>query len=521
MVDLRSNGEWELVAIQGRLRSQVAELPILNYGGRKIGMRAARKVLWMCFHSYTNVMKNLLSAFLSFSLFVLVGAVSVSAQTRTTSPIATPSVSFWNSACYPSGPTAGPAKWKKGEFSPLSMDSEINYYNASTPVHDWSTPFTFNNSSEMFYGPAERFTLGTDQGYLDSVHITFDALQGDSIYVLIDPDTLYTANATQTFHLINIYDPNATLLYKNAVYIGNVNSKTPGMLTLKYPSIPVPKNFHVVVEPRLVVNGTSLNYTSSFLLRGDSEATRARTVDNTHSTFVDLHLTQNLPVSTWVVDSFFVFTGDAAPLYSNFDIQAFAAPGAGPSGSLAFTVPNTNFGDVPANSTKLTYVYLKNSGSSLATVTSLAVDGGPYTFATPGHSLPYGIQPGDSLRISVTFAPIAPGSYPANLTATLDDGSTVSLQLSGTSSNSGVGESAVATSNLIVYPNPSSSEITVTSDESTPARVDILDLLGRTVASMQFTGKTTFDVSRLEPGRYEAIMHTPNGVERTALLIQH
>ena len=282
-------------------------------------------------------------------------------------------------------------------FSTLSSDEAISYFDPSTPTHGWLIPLTWANSELI--GITERITLPTDSGYVDSVRIVFDAISGDSVSVALDPDTvvlqIYPIGLHE--HLDATVFNTALNSFGNAViYPPQLRSDT---VTVPFPHVMVPKNFHVVLVPSI---------TSSFAIRGDSEATRARTLDNCHSTIIALNGNQT---TSNVIDSNLTPAGDTAPLFSNLYITA----------------------------------YVLSAASSVA---------------------------------------------PSN-----------------------------PSSAISIFPNPASSSIQIQSGAAVSS-IELLDLLGRTVLSQKLDGSGRLDVSRLEPGRYEAVIHSASGIETTPVIIQ-
>ncbi len=75
------------------------------------------------------------------------------------------------------------------------------------------------------------------------------------------------------------------------------------------------------------------------------------------------------------------------------------------------------------------------------------------------------------------------------------------------------------TLSLEVFPNPASSFLQIQGVSGT-SNVELLDLLGRTVLSSEINGNGKFDVSQLQPGRYEAIIHSSSGVTSAPVIIQ-
>ncbi|HET6401043.1 MAG TPA: T9SS type A sorting domain-containing protein [Candidatus Kapabacteria bacterium] len=286
-------------------------------------------------------------------------------------------------------------------FSTLSSDVAISYFDPATPTHSWLIPSIWG-SAEMI-GLTQRITLSADSGYADSVRIVFDAISGDSVQVALDPDTvLFYSPLGEYYHLdATIFNTALNSFGDAVIYPSKLSSDT---VTVSFPHIAVPTNFHVELLPSFSQQGS---VTASFAVRGDSEATRARTVDNAHSTY--LIVSGNSALSG-VLDSNITPPPDTVPIFSNLYVTA----------------------------------YVSNAPSRVALWN--------------------------------------------------------------------------ASSNVSIFPNPASSSIQIQSAEAI-SRVELLDLLGRTVLSQKLSGRGMLDVSRLEPGRYEAILHTAGGVVARPVMI--
>jgi|GEM_PF-6812387 len=288
-------------------------------------------------------------------------------------------------------------------FSTLSNDVAINYFEPSTPTHSWLIPSFWG--SAVMVGLTQRVTIPTDSGFVDSVRIVFDAISGDSVAVLLDPDTiLFYDPLGEYFHLdATVFNTTLNPFGIGVIYPSLLSSDT---VTVPFPHVLVPMNFHVTLIPSKTQQG---GFTASFAIRGDSEATRVRTVDNAHSTYV---LVSGNRLLTGVIDSNITPPTDTVPMYSNLYITA----------------------------------YISN----------------------------------------------APSGVTSNETS----------------------------SAISIFPNPTSSSIQIQSCEVI-SHVELLDLLGRTVLSQKLDGSGAIDVSQLEPGRYEAVAHSPRGVLTAPVLIQH
>ena len=469
-------------------------------------------------------MKVLFRVFLLSILGFLTLENGASAQTaisvtpRNTAPGATVSASIstatsavpWTPEYFPAqNLSIGPAS--AARMQPLSSDLMLTNYDATTPIHDWH--FYFQAGGLLVYAPAERFTLPGNSGFVDSVKIVFDAITGDSITVVLDPDTLYTT-AAGDFHFVNIFTPTATRFAGVTLPI----PVTSGALTLNlaFPHVPVTKDFHVVVFPRFVVNGTQINFTSQFTLRADSEATRTPTADNAYSTFIGLNL-QNSQQTTGIMDGYFIPSGDAGPLYTNFDVEAFVSE---PSSTLSLSSTSYDFGDVAIGSSPSSFAFkLSNNSASDVTITDISISPAGTDFTAPTPVTPFLLKAGKSTFVTAGFAPTSQGPQSATVTLMMDDGSSLQIALTGTGVASGVSPIAPLDQALTIFPNPAASSFQIQSGEAI-SRVELLDLLGRTVLSQKLSGNGVLDVSRLEPGRYEAVLTTPNGVSMQPVVVE-
>ena len=301
------------------------------------------------------------------------------------------------------------------------QDNEYRYYDPGTPQHSW--PVESNWGSFVMFGLSERVTLPADSGYVDSVSILFNQVS-DTVHVLLVSDTLFTTSVGP-FHLMNDNDPLAPI-YASAV-IAPPFPAGPTTLTVPFPHVFVPKEFHVLIAP----SAYSSDY-PQFSIIGDSEGIRARTPEISRSGFFAIG-TNNL-VFVSVLDSMLIPNGDAAPLFSNLYVTTYASE--------------------------------------------------------------------DAMNA---------------VNETRDIGLIAALQqpLSGVTNNNGE-----RLAHVIIFPNPASNALQIQSVAAI-SRVDLLDILGRIVLSQKWNGIGMLDVSGLEPGRYEAIVHTARGISTTPVLIRH
>lgn len=82
-----------------------------------------------------------------------------------------------------------------------------------------------------------------------------------------------------------------------------------------------------------------------------------------------------------------------------------------------------------------------------------------------------------------------------------------------------VEQAATIRPNLIVYPNPATSQITVRTGSNKPLRVEILSALGQRIMTATATNETAIDISNLTGGVYFVRVHDNAGV-RTAKFVK-
>ena len=199
--------------------------------------------------------------------------------------------------------------FSRSHESPEQADIVLNYFDSTLPSYSWKVLANWG----VFYMIAlsERMTLPSDAAYVDSVRIAFDALTGDSLTVALYPDTLY-----QGFHLIkNFLVPNAAYAVAT-IYPSPSGGDT--TVTVAFPHVLVPKEFHVAIIP---INTAPFAVTAAFLLHSDSESTIPRTAENARACYAALFA--NGAVQVGSLDSIFIPTGYSAALYSNLEITSY------------------------------------------------------------------------------------------------------------------------------------------------------------------------------------------------------
>ncbi len=288
-------------------------------------------------------------------------------------------------------------------FAAEAADLSISYYDPSAPIYGWAAPT--NVGSFDIIGFTERITLPSDSGYIDSVTIVFDQISGDSVAIVLDPDTILLTPAGFDHLDATVFNTSLNSFGTAVIYPSQLSGSD--TVTVVFPHIQVPQNFQVGLVPSVYTSG----FTASYSIQGDTEATRVRTTDNCRSTFIGIN-TSTDHYESGVIDSNFMPVGYPSPLYSNLYITAFVS-------NLSSSVASNN-----------------------------------------------------------------------------------------------------ASSVISVFPNPASTFLQIQGVIGT-SNVELLDLLGRTVLSSEINGSDKLDVSQLQPGRYEAIIHSANGITSAPVLIQH
>jgi hypothetical protein len=195
-----------------------------------------------------------------------------------------------------------------------SADVPISYFDPALPTHSWTAPSEWNPIGIISF--VQRFTLTSDSGFVDSARIVFDSISGDSIAVFLDPDTIIQTSLGY-FHLDKtVFDNTVSSFGIAVIYPALLNGLR--TVTVAFPHVQVPKNFHIGLGP----SSSATAFTASYSVRGDSEATRPRTTDNCRSSFVGEDLTTGQS-EAGVIDSNLTPAGDIRPLFSNLYITAY------------------------------------------------------------------------------------------------------------------------------------------------------------------------------------------------------
>ncbi len=199
----------------------------------------------------------------------------------------------------------------------LTQDVPIpySYYDNSLPTVNWIVG--------GYYPPlvmeilAERISLQTDGGFVDSLRVSFGAVSPDSFFVALIEDTFIRVSDGRSFHLINVFNPNAKVYDYVRIAKQDIVSGSP--TTIRFNHSQVPKDFAVAFYAEI---DTAQHIFSPYEVLGDRESMRTLAMDNTHSNLV-ASSTQTGQRSAYVLDSLFVANGEPQPIYSNLLVTAY------------------------------------------------------------------------------------------------------------------------------------------------------------------------------------------------------
>lgn len=188
----------------------------------------------------------------------------------------------------------------------------LAYYDMQKPSGAWAVPVNYGQFQTM--GLAQRFTLPTTSGYLDSITIFLDTIVGSEIGVLIARDTLFETAPGEYFHLIDIFSDRQP--YAEQTIVASA-LPVDGSVTLRFDHLQVDKNFFVLVVPKIENN----TFVSGFGLRMEIEPVRERNTENSRSAML-----AQLPggqILSSIFDGVFQIAGADSLLYGQFYIDAF------------------------------------------------------------------------------------------------------------------------------------------------------------------------------------------------------
>jgi hypothetical protein len=217
--------------------------------------------------------------------------------------------------------------------APLADDIKLSYYDESAIASGWQAPFAASQSLAVLQY-AQRFTLPTETGTLDSIKVRFSQAAGDTVYLYLMEDSVFTLQSGDA-HLPTTVFGGIAIPVQILPQIVDEN----GWVTITFDHVPVAKNFHVLAAPRIIVDGTSVTPTSSLTVIAENKSGVTPTTESSRSTFVALAPGGifNIPMDNY-------FSVDGTPVAVNFHMQAFVNVETGsvarPSIAAAAMFPN-------------------------------------------------------------------------------------------------------------------------------------------------------------------------------------
>jgi hypothetical protein len=256
------------------------------------------------------LMKQLLLLLLLLSL-----AGTASAQTVTVSPISREAI-----AVDPSWTLSQDMKpFPIAAANPQGEDLKLSYFNADGTIIPWQAAWQPDPNTPAFIvaGYSQRFTLPTQSGFLDSIHIVFsqvieDVAGGQINVFIVKDEVVEPTGAGIDKHLPELTQTGilASAALPAAAFAGVQNIT----LTLKTNHLEVPQHFHVFLSPS-VINNT---YSARFVIPGDVKENTPTTTENSRSTF--LYFNNTNPFID-LMDNFFQVSGNDVAV--NFAMEAF------------------------------------------------------------------------------------------------------------------------------------------------------------------------------------------------------
>ena len=298
-------------------------------------------------------MLNLRQVFISAILLCALSWSSVQAQVSSRPTLAGANIIGAVSQMSPSWPAI--ASTGQQFEQPLSPTVALSYYDSALPSSDWYGGGFYNPYTILELG--ERITLSSVSGFVDSISVTLDSINTDSIGIALYPDTLYNTG-TDYYHLINIFDGNIAPYWFQGIQSTQVHGRT--RLTLPVPHVTVPQNFFIVMIPHISSAGKVLNF---FFWAADVDTPHTRTPANSRSAWVGA---AGGNIYSAILDGTF-FSTSGASLYSNFYTTAYVEEG---SQSVAKEVSANDlkvFPNPASGSTEVTLNSIASTKSLLVT----------------------------------------------------------------------------------------------------------------------------------------------------------
>ena len=131
-------------------------------------------------------------------------------------------------------------------------------------------------------------------------------------------------------------------------------------------------------------------------------------------------------------------SASANAVSKSFSLQALPSVS-----TLSYSAPSVAFGNVSLNKTASQFVTLSSTGTAAVTVSAASVSGAGFTLS--GANFPVTLNPGNTLTLSLVFAPTTTGTATGQLTIASNSstGNSAVISLSGTGANATSSGSAV------------------------------------------------------------------------------
>jgi hypothetical protein len=224
--------------------------------------------------------------------------------------------------------------------SPQGENVTLTYWDPNGTLAPWQAAWQPdpNNANFVVLGYGQRFTLPTETGFLDSLHIQImqvvEDVSGGAFNIFITKDEIVPSQKGGPDQHLPVLTTDGVISSAGvpaAVFQGATNVN----LTLKTDHVEVPKEFFVFMTPAVIGN----TYSCRFVIPGETKTGVATTTENSRS--VIFYRNGATPFLE-VMDNFFQVSGQNVAV--NFGIDAFVDVEAGSvartSTSAATMFPN-------------------------------------------------------------------------------------------------------------------------------------------------------------------------------------
>ncbi|MDP4221513.1 MAG: T9SS type A sorting domain-containing protein, partial [Bacteroidota bacterium] len=174
----------------------------------------------------------------------------------------------------------------------------------------------------------------------------------------------------------------------------------------------------------------------------------------------------------------------------SFDLIGVAIPPTDPNTPTDLNAGTTDVLAMISDNTVTTQTFnFKNSGSTNLKITGVSLKNGKsfaITDIQPSNTLPFTLTPGQSMSVTLTMTTVTNGVYYDEVIITAEAGIiSMNFELQGlrTNGTAGVNTNATGLQNVSIYPNPSHGDVSVAMPGIRNARIEVLDVLGKVIAS--------------------------------------